>query len=1040
MFTSAQHRVDHLSGRPHRERTLRSLSDSKHGVAFVGPAEVAARPAASYELHVKLVNNGSCDVHLVAPLRLLFASRSVALATTYATGTVLGACQELDVCLAYAPEQAGVRIDLVVATFAVVAGGGAAAAAAAAGAAPASVGYSVKLRRVDPAAAENMEMLAPKAKYTRPRRPPHMSAPESTCAAATCAFACATQQAATDLMAALPHRCAAQLATLLQQQQPSGLLAGVVAAWVQNIKATAAAAVEAVVMLDGAPAARLFDAAHQRVLSAALASVANMQGGAVWVVKVTDQPTTTVPGVPLPISSPHVVLPHVPIPGALRAALGKPDSDARAELEARLARPLSAGNYEVRFRELLLLEEIQQQQDIRLYDMPEAVLEGSGGGATLRLRVPGLAEARPSVMRGDKVLVRGASTSGQFEGVVHGVELETLVLRFAPKFHGNHVAGQRYHVRFTLRRSPMLLAHAALGAAPHTEVLFPASLPAGASAAALSALEQAPLPDLQRCRRATALNERQKLAVKGALYMGESPSARIQAPYIIFGPPGTGKTSTVVEYVLQVVDAASSSGASLASLMAGLSMAGAQPLVLAAAPSNTAVDELAKRLLRAGLGKGQLLRVNAYQRDKATMPQELEAVSLWDEQERGFLLPTEAQVRRVRVIAATCAMAQKLAFACGGSLCDAFTHVAVDEAGQATEPEALEAISGLLKRHGGHRVVLAGDPKQLGPVLRCALASSAGLGVSLLERLIVQHDGPHRQRRSDSPPSPETEALLQRFDGFHPAYITMLTDNYRSHPALLAVPNELFYMSDAHPAGALQACAELQAVSTFCSWEGLTDGARQARVPLLFHGVAGEDTREGNSPSWFNPLEAQAVLEHVRSVLGHPGSGVRQRDVGVVTPYHKQAQKIRQLLAKHGLGDVTVGSVEVFQGGERSVIVLSCVRSRLEHVPFDVKHGLGFVSNPKRFNVAVTRAKALLIVVGNPHVLCADPHWATLLQFAVQHNAYRGIPLPPGFDGDDDDGASGQDLLDLLAEQASGAMTGGDADAPEFPEMPHDNE
>ena len=263
--------------------------------------------------------------------------------------------------------------------------------------------------------------------------------------------------------------------------------------------------------------------------------------------------------------------------------------------------------------------------------MPEAVLEGSGGAASLRLRVPGLAEARPSVMRGDKVLVRGSSTSRQYEGVVHGVELETLILRFAPRFHDDHVANQKYHTRFTLRRSPMLLAHAALGAPPTAEVLFPTSLPAGASAAALAALEQAPLLDLQRCRHATALNERQKLAVKGALYTGESPAARIQAPYIIFGPPGTGKTSTVVEYVLQVVDATSSSsggGASLSSLFAGLHVAGAQPLVLVAAPSNMAVDELAKRLLKAGLGKGQLLRVNAYQRDKATLPPELLAVSL----------------------------------------------------------------------------------------------------------------------------------------------------------------------------------------------------------------------------------------------------------------------------------------------------------------------------------------------------------------------------------------------------------------------------
>ena len=301
VFTSAQHRVDHLCGRPHLTRTLRFLAHPKYGVAFVGPVEVTAPPAASYELRAKLVNNRSCPIRLVAPLRLLNASRSVALTTTYAANTVLGAHQELDVCLVYPAEQAGVRIDLVVATFAVVGG------AATAAAAPVSVGYSVKLRRVDQAAAEDLDMLAPKARYTRPRRPSHMSAPESTCAAATCVFTCATQQAATALVAVLPNRCAAQLATLLQQQQqPSGLLAGVGAAWMQAIKATAAAAVEAVVMLDGAPAASLFDAAHLRVLAHALASIAGMPDGAVRVVKVTDQPTTTVPGVPLPISSPNV--------------------------------------------------------------------------------------------------------------------------------------------------------------------------------------------------------------------------------------------------------------------------------------------------------------------------------------------------------------------------------------------------------------------------------------------------------------------------------------------------------------------------------------------------------------------------------------------------------------------------------------------------------------------------------------------------------------------------------------------------------------
>ncbi len=90
-----------------------------------------------------------------------------------------------------------------------------------------------------------------------------------------------------------------------------------------------------------------------------------------------------------------------------------------------------------------------------------------------------------------------------------------------------------------------------------------------------------------------------------------------------------------------------------------------------------------------------------------------------------------------------------------------------------------------------------------------------------------------------------------------------------------------------------------------------------------------------------------------------------------------------------------VGSVEVFQGQERRVIIISTVRSSPKYVEIDAEYNLGFVSNPKRFNVAITRACALLIVIGNPKVLAADPHWGSLLWYCVEHGAYTGSDLPP---------------------------------------------
>eukprot|EP01047_Picozoa_sp_COSAG01_P080761 COSAG01_NODE_15831_length_1295_cov_1.439799_2_plen_185_part_01 len=120
-----------------------------------------------------------------------------------------------------------------------------------------------------------------------------------------------------------------------------------------------------------------------------------------------------------------------------------------------------------------------------------------------------------------------------------------------------------------------------------------------------------------------------------------------------------------------------------------------------------------------------------------------------------------------------------------------------------------------------------------------------------------------------------------------------------------------------------------------------------------------------------------------------------------------QARKLRTALSagdghsRTAYRDLKVGSTELFQGQERHVVIISTVRSTQRFVEeHDRKHNIGFLVNPKRFNVAVTRAIALLIVVGDPRVLWHDPHWGELLRFCHERGAYVGCPLPSGSHGE----------------------------------------
>ncbi|XP_019853676.1 PREDICTED: putative helicase MOV-10 [Amphimedon queenslandica] len=628
-------------------------------------------------------------------------------------------------------------------------------------------------------------------------------------------------------------------------------------------------------------------------------------------------------------------LKQFPIPTSVREFF-ELDTDVSL-LCPKLLEPLSWSSYEECFSILLHTEELQMEINMQEFDIPMASMIQRG--QYLTLEVPGLAEGRPSLLVGDIVIACEPGRdkkSEPYEGFIHEVHGREILLKFSERFH-ERFHNEDYDIMFTFNRTPMRRMHQSLALVPvlGQKILFPHS--------------PSPLPPLLRLPPSPSyfnpqLNERQRAAVGRILGAQGRP-----APYVVFGPPGTGKTVTVVEAILQVY-----------------SLSTGNCRILASAPSNSAADLIAERLLLMGkLESGVLVRLNAYQRSQK--PPEILGPHCMD-------VSDAEMAARHKIIVCTCVTAgilYSLSLPVGH-----FTHVFIDEAGQATEPEALIPL-GLLA--GTERqVVLAGDPYQLGPVLQSKTAGSHGLGVSLLERIMNR-----------SAYQRDTEKFTDH-GCYDPLLVTKLVVNYRSHPSLLHLYSTIFYHGELVPA------ADINMTHSLLNWEGLTNPA----FPLLFHGVIGEDVREGNSPSWFNPVEAVQVVRYVQSLLSGCAS-LTATDIGLIAPYRKQVEKIRLLLTKTGIEDIKVGSIEEFQGQEKKVIILSTVRSSPDLLSFDTQHNLGFLSNPKRFNVSISRAQALLIVVGNPNLLCKDQHWSQLVEYAVCNGGYTGCPVPLVFGGED---------------------------------------
>ncbi|CAE8590804.1 unnamed protein product [Polarella glacialis] len=367
--------------------------------------------------------------------------------------------------------------------------------------------------------------------------------------------------------------------------------------------------------------------------------------------------------------------------------------------------------------------------------------------------------------------------------------------------------------------------------------------------------------------------------------------------------------------------------------------------VLVVADSNVAVDNLlegcvAARLTAVRIGRHESTRpeLEPYlleSQARAKLPRNSNGT-----ERRELLFKEEMKIlKSAQVVCATCSGSASGVLA---QMRNSFTCVLVDEAAQVTEPVSLIP----LMRSGVNQVALVGDHRQLPPTVLCQAAGSEGLGISLFDRLA---------RRKVMP--------------------LLLDIQYRMHPVLAHHPSGAYYE------GQLRS--------------GVSGRSRPAprgfqwpvpEVPMVFVPIQdGWEKSEGGT-SQSNPTEADKVIQLVQDLLA--AGEVTGDQIGVVSPYAAQVRLLKKRLWKvENAERVEICSVDGFQGREKEVIIVSTVRKN--------SHGqVGFVADPRRMNVMLTRARRGLIVCGDAATLARGDAegWGKWLRWCWACGLYLGMP------------------------------------------------
>ncbi len=446
------------------------------------------------------------------------------------------------------------------------------------------------------------------------------------------------------------------------------------------------------------------------------------------------------------------------------------------------------------------------------------------------------------------------------------------------------------------------------------------------------------------------LNAAQQQAVQTAL------AARDVA--LIHGPPGTGKTTAVIELIRRAVRRGER--------------------VLACAPSNMAVDNLLLRLVAAGQRVVRLghparvlpelrehtldLLVESHSDVRLARKLVKQALGLFRQAARYTRAKPEPGARQAtrqeaRELMADARRLENQAVAhlldTADVLCATTTGLdseilgtrffdlaVIDEACQSVEPGCWIPLLRC------DRVVLAGDHCQLPPTVVSPEAVAEGLGISLFERLMAR---------------------------FGPSISRQLTVQYRMNQSIMAFPSREFYTDTllADPSVRGHRLSDLPEVRA----TPLTE------MPIEFIDTAGagfDEEVEPDGESRLNREEAALVARKVRELLD---AGLAAADLAVIAPYGAQVRLLRELLPIAGL---EIDSVDGFQGREKEAVVISLVRS-------NAVGQIGFLSDIRRMNVAMTRARRKLLMIGDTATLCVHPFYQRLIEYLENQSAYRTV-------------------------------------------------
>ncbi|XP_062185215.1 probable helicase MAGATAMA 3 [Phragmites australis] len=380
--------------------------------------------------------------------------------------------------------------------------------------------------------------------------------------------------------------------------------------------------------------------------------------------------------------------------------------------------------------------------------------------------------------------------------------------------------------------------------------------------------------------------------------------------------------------------------------------------VLVCAPSNSALDEIVLRVLQTGIRdennntyNPKIVRIGlkAHHSVKAVsmdylIQQKLSGVDRsLDGGRRGA---GEYDRIRASILDEAAIVFSTLSFS-GSSIFSrmtrAFDVVIIDEAAQAVEPATLVPLI-----HGCRQIFLVGDPVQLPATVISSTAQKLGYGTSLFKRFQAA--------------------------GFP---VQMLKIQYRMHPEISIFPSKEFYEGILEDGEGLNKKRPWHSYSCF--------------GPFCFFDVDGIESQPSGSGSWVNQDEVEFITLLYHELAMHYPDLKSSSQVAVISPYRHQVKLLKDRF-RLTFGDqskevIDVNTVDGFQGREKEIVIFSCVRCNKEQK-------IGFVSDFRRMNVAITRARSAVLVVGSASTLKQDKHWNNLVESAKERNRYFKVPKP----------------------------------------------